>query len=69
MQSNIWWAFCLFVLAVGVDSMLLKVDNSLLDQSSMVAENLQRIEKQDEVSKPMLETALKDTAVTALIGE
>ncbi|OJA12796.1 hypothetical protein AZE42_05833 [Rhizopogon vesiculosus] len=45
------------------------VDNSLLDQSSMVAENLQRIEKQDEVSKPMLETALKDTAVTALIGE
>ncbi|OJA12804.1 hypothetical protein AZE42_05836 [Rhizopogon vesiculosus] len=40
-----------------------------LGQSSMVAENLKRIEKQDEVSKPMLETALKSAATTAMIGK
>ncbi|KAJ8593694.1 cytochrome P450 [Rhizopogon salebrosus TDB-379] len=43
-------------------------DRSSLDQSSMVAENLQRIEKQDDASKPMLQTALKHTAATAVAG-
>jgi hypothetical protein len=49
--------------------MLLKTDRSSLDQSSMVAENLQRIEKQDDASKLMLQTALKHTAATAVAGE
>jgi cytochrome P450 len=34
----------------------------------MVAENLRRMEKQDEASKPMFETTLKKTATTAMIG-
>ncbi|KAG1733009.1 cytochrome P450 [Suillus paluster] len=42
--------------------------NSSLDQFSMVAENLQRMEKQDDASKPMFETALKKAATTAIIG-
>ncbi|KAG2060456.1 cytochrome P450 [Suillus hirtellus] len=33
--------------------------NSFLGQSSMVTENLQRMERQDEASKPMFEIALK----------
>ncbi|KAG1733021.1 cytochrome P450 [Suillus paluster] len=41
-------------------------DSSLLGQSSMVAENLQRMETQDEASKPMFETALKKAATTAI---
>jgi len=68
MQSSIWLASFLFVLAIDVDSMLLKVD-LFMGQSSMVAENLKRIEKQDEVSKPMLETALKSAATTAITGK
>ncbi|OJA20415.1 hypothetical protein AZE42_07495 [Rhizopogon vesiculosus] len=44
-------------------------DSSFLGQPSMVAENLQRIETQDDASKPMLETALKGTAATAMAGE
>jgi hypothetical protein len=35
----------------------------------MVAENLQRIEKQDDASKPMFEAALKNAASTAIVGE
>ncbi|KAG1737190.1 cytochrome P450 [Suillus lakei] len=35
---------------------------------SMVAENLRRMEKQDEASKPMFETVLKKAATTAMIG-
>jgi hypothetical protein len=34
----------------------------------MVAENLRRMEKQEEASKPMFETTLKKTAITAMIG-
>ncbi|KAG0697627.1 cytochrome P450 [Suillus ampliporus] len=37
-------------------------------QSSMVARNLQRMEKQDEASKPMFETAVRRAATSALIG-
>ncbi|KAG2126531.1 cytochrome P450 [Suillus clintonianus] len=44
------------------------VANSFLGQSSMVAENLQRMEKQDEASKPMFETALKQAAAAAVLG-
>jgi cytochrome P450 len=43
-------------------------DSSSPGQLSMVAENLRRIEKQDEASKLMFETALKKTATTAMIG-
>jgi hypothetical protein len=35
---------------------------------SMVAENLRRMEKQDEASKLLFETDLKKTATTAMIG-
>ncbi|KAG1733188.1 cytochrome P450 [Suillus paluster] len=35
---------------------------------TMVAENLQRLERQDQESKPMLETVLKKAATTAMIG-
>ncbi|KAG2126532.1 cytochrome P450 [Suillus clintonianus] len=45
-----------------------KTEDSRLGQLSMVAENLQRMEKRDEVSKPMLEAALKKAATTAIIG-
>lgn len=45
-----------------------KTDSSSLERLSMVAENLRRIGKQDEASKPMSETALKKTATTAMIG-
>ncbi|KAG0697623.1 cytochrome P450 [Suillus ampliporus] len=41
---------------------------NFLGQLSMVAENLQRMEKQDEASKPMFETALKKAATTAIIA-
>ncbi|KAG1733011.1 cytochrome P450 [Suillus paluster] len=41
---------------------------NFLGQLSMVAENLQRMEKQDEASKPMFETALKKAATTAILG-
>ena len=61
--------FVLFFVAIGVDHIPLKTDTSFLGQSSMVAENLQRIEKQDEELKPMLLTALKHTAATAIAGE
>ncbi|KAJ8583378.1 cytochrome P450 [Rhizopogon salebrosus TDB-379] len=43
-------------------------DSSFFGQSSMVVEHLQRIEKQDEASKAMLQTALKGTAATAITG-
>ncbi|KAG2368699.1 cytochrome P450 [Suillus spraguei] len=46
----------------------LKTDGLSLGQSSMVAENLQRMEKQDDASKQMLETTLKKTATTAMAG-
>ncbi|OJA21343.1 hypothetical protein AZE42_07123 [Rhizopogon vesiculosus] len=44
-------------------------ENSLPSQSSMVAENLRRMEKQDKVFKSTFETALKNSAATAVVGE
>ncbi|KAG1855551.1 cytochrome P450 [Suillus subluteus] len=43
-------------------------ENSFLGQFSMVAENLQRMEKQDEASKPIFEVALKRAAAAAILG-
>ncbi|KAG2069074.1 cytochrome P450 [Suillus decipiens] len=43
-------------------------DSSSLEQLPMVTENLQRMEKQDEATKPMFEAALKTTASTAMLG-
>ncbi|KAJ8593700.1 cytochrome P450 [Rhizopogon salebrosus TDB-379] len=43
-------------------------DSAFLGQPSMVTENLQRIDKQDESLRPMLRTALKNTAATAIAG-
>ncbi|KAG1822453.1 cytochrome P450 [Suillus subaureus] len=43
-------------------------ENSFLGQFSMVAENLQRMEKQDEASKPTFEVALKRAAVAGVMG-
>ncbi|KAG2098737.1 cytochrome P450 [Suillus discolor] len=43
-------------------------NGSLLAQSSMVAENLQRMETQEEVLKPVFENALKKAATTAIIA-
>ncbi|KAG2053796.1 cytochrome P450 [Suillus hirtellus] len=42
-------------------------DGSLLARSSMVAENLQRMETQDEAFKPVFENGLKKAATTAII--
>ncbi|KAG2114150.1 cytochrome P450 [Suillus discolor] len=44
------------------------VEESFLGQFSMVAENLQRMEKQDEASKPMFEVALKRAAAGVVVG-
>ncbi|KAG1845230.1 cytochrome P450 [Suillus tomentosus] len=43
-------------------------DGSSLAQSSMVAENLQRMETQEEAFKPVFENALKKAATTAIIA-
>ncbi|KAG1820032.1 cytochrome P450, partial [Suillus variegatus] len=43
-------------------------ENSALGQFSMVAENLQRIEKQDQTSRPLFEGTLKKAASTAILG-
>ncbi|KAG0693089.1 cytochrome P450 [Suillus ampliporus] len=45
-----------------------RMGENFLGQLSMVAENLQRMEKQDGASRPMFETALKKAATTAIIG-
>ncbi|KAG1855052.1 cytochrome P450 [Suillus tomentosus] len=42
--------------------------DSALDQFSMVAENLQRMEKQDQTSRPLFESALKKAATSAIVG-
>jgi cytochrome P450 len=42
------------------------MDNSFVAQSSMVAENLQRMEKQEEAYQPAFENALKKAAFTAI---
>ncbi|KAG1879039.1 cytochrome P450 [Suillus subluteus] len=41
-------------------------DSSFIAQSSMVAENLRRMETQEEASKPAFENALKKAATTAI---
>ncbi|KAG2060511.1 cytochrome P450 [Suillus hirtellus] len=43
-------------------------ENLALGQFSMVAENLQRIEKQDQISRPLFEAALKKAATTGITG-
>ncbi|KAG2127540.1 uncharacterized protein EDB93DRAFT_1109273 [Suillus bovinus] len=43
-------------------------ENLALGQFSMVEENLQRMDKQDQTSKPLFEAALKIAATTAIIG-
>ncbi|KAG1785857.1 cytochrome P450 [Suillus plorans] len=43
-------------------------DGSLLARSSMVAENLRRMERQDEAFKPVFENGLKKAATTAIIA-
>ncbi|KAG2114148.1 cytochrome P450 [Suillus discolor] len=43
-------------------------ENSALGQLSMVAENLQRIEQQDQTSRSLFEGALKKAATTAIVG-
>ncbi|KAG0698690.1 cytochrome P450 [Suillus ampliporus] len=43
-------------------------ENTFLGQCSMVAGNLQRMEKQDEALKPMFEIAVKRAATSALLG-
>ncbi|KAG1846138.1 cytochrome P450 [Suillus tomentosus] len=44
------------------------VENSVLGRVSMVAENLQRIEKQDQSSRPLFESSLKKAATTAILA-
>ncbi|KAG2100409.1 cytochrome P450 [Suillus discolor] len=44
-------------------------DSSFLAQSSMVAENLRRMETQEEASKPAFENALKKAATSAISGQ
>jgi hypothetical protein len=70
MRSSIWCVPFLFIfkLVIEVDSILLQAEHSLLGKPSMVAEHLQRMEKEDEALKPMLHTALKNTAATAIVG-
>ncbi|KAG1845247.1 cytochrome P450 [Suillus tomentosus] len=43
-------------------------DGSLVAQSSMVAENLRRMERQEEAFKPAFENALKKAGTTAIIA-
>ncbi|KAG1849790.1 cytochrome P450 [Suillus tomentosus] len=43
-------------------------ENLFLGQVSMVSDNLQRMKKPDQASKPIFETALKKAATTAIIG-
>jgi hypothetical protein len=60
---------CFSVFAMNIHPMLSKADNPLLCQTSMVSENLRRMEKQDEAFKLTFETALKNSAATAIVGE
>ncbi|KAG1881343.1 cytochrome P450 [Suillus tomentosus] len=43
-------------------------ENLVFGQFSMVAENLQRMEKQDQTSRPSFEGALKKAATSAIVG-
>ncbi|KAG2126528.1 cytochrome P450 [Suillus clintonianus] len=43
-------------------------EHSMLDRFSMVGDNLQRMEEQDQASKTRFETALKKAATTAMTG-
>ncbi|KAG1761039.1 hypothetical protein EDD22DRAFT_954368 [Suillus occidentalis] len=51
-----------------VDRMLDQAENLSLGLVSMVSDNLQRMEKPDQISNPIFEAALKDAAATAIIG-
>jgi hypothetical protein len=51
-----------------VDHVLAQAENLSLGLVSMVSDNLQRMEKPDQISNPIFETALKDAAATAIIG-
>lgn len=55
-------------LTLTFDSTLAKADGSV-SQSSMVAENLRRMEMQEEEAKPAFENALKKAATTAIVGK
>lgn len=68
MCSSTWWVLVL-VLVQDVDSTLAKADSSPFAQSSMVAENLRRMEMQEETYKPAFENALKKAATTAIVGK
>ncbi|KAG0692540.1 hypothetical protein DFH29DRAFT_968888 [Suillus ampliporus] len=59
-QHMVGYSRCI-VLAIGIDSLLTKGEN-FLGQLSMVAEHLQRMEKQDHASKPMFEECLKESS-------
>jgi hypothetical protein len=43
--------------------------NGSVSQSSMVAENLRRMEMQEEGAKPGFENVLKKAATTAIVGK
>jgi hypothetical protein len=43
--------------------------DSSFAQTSMVAENLRRMEMQEEEAKPAFENALKKAATTAIVGK
>jgi len=68
MYNSTWWVF-IFLLVPNIDSTLAKDDSSFVAQSSMVAENLRRMERQDDASKPAFESALRKAAATAIIGK
>jgi hypothetical protein len=68
MCSSTWWVF-IFVLVGDIDSTLAKADSSFIAQSSMVAENLRRMEMKEEALKSESKTALRKAAVTAVGGK
>ncbi|KAG2336893.1 hypothetical protein BDR05DRAFT_993227 [Suillus weaverae] len=58
-----------FLFFPDIDSTLAKADSSVFAQSSMVAENLRRMEIQEEVSKPAFENALKQLLLLFLVWD
>jgi len=54
---------------MNIHYMLSKANNPLLCNPSMVSDNLRRMEYQDEAFKVVFETALKNSATTAILGE
>jgi hypothetical protein len=68
MCRNIWWHIFKSSSILDVDRVLAQAENLSLGLVSMVSDNLQRMEKSDQVSNPIFETALKNAAATAIIG-